>query len=64
MKKSSYLLIVTIVNTILAEKGRLYQSDYQDQYCKVPDTVSWLLAVYPYFHITLPALIENANLFV
>ena len=57
----SLLRIVTIVNTPLAAKGRLFQNGCQGQYCKVPDIIAWLLAVYPYFHITWPALI---NIFV
>lgn len=57
----SFLRIVTIVNTALAAKDRLIQNGCLDQYCKVPDIIAWLLAVYPYFHITSPALIEDAN---
>ncbi len=49
------------VETILVEKDRLYQSGCQGQYCKAPDIVAWLLAVYPLFHIILPALFEDAN---
>ena len=44
-----------------AAKGRLFQNGYLGQFCKVPDIIICFLAVYPYFHITLSALIENVN---